>query len=384
MRLGLKSCGSLLVRAPLAVSTKRWIGLIAALMIVVAAQALGENWMQFATSKDGDLLFVDADSLFSDGTFVHMWIKSQYAAPQTNSDGKRYVLALEHYLVDCKHHTSALATYTLEDAEHGNVVSRVDLSQNGVTFAPRIPGSIGEQQVQIACSYLALVRTPSPAPEPTPATQPTREAAAYGSGFIVATQGLVVTNSHVVHHCRAIRILDSDKVSRPAVLVAADDYADLALLRVGTPCPASAVFRSERAVRVGQPVLVMGFPLPGLLASDVIVSSGTINALAGLANDSTKVQISAPVQPGNSGGPLLDASGLVIGVVVSKLDAIKVAQAIGDIPQNVNFAIKGSVARMFLEANGVTPRTAVPGPARANEDIVAASRGFTVQIECAH
>ncbi len=75
--------------------------------------------------------------------------------------------------------------------------------------------------------------------------------------------------------------------------------------------------------------------------------------MKGLGGDETSVQISAPVQPGNSGGPVVDKSGNVVGVVVSKLDAVLLADATGDIAQNVNFAIRGSMAKIFLQTNGI-------------------------------
>ena len=69
--------------------------------------------------------------------------------------------------------------------------------------------------------------------------------------------------------------------------------------------------------------------------------------------------VSAPVQPGNSGGPLLDQSGNVVGVIVSKLDSLKYAAVTNDVPQNINFAIKANVALNVLETNSVTPNSVV-------------------------
>jgi hypothetical protein len=129
-------------------------------------------------------------------------------------------------------------------------------------------------------------------------------------------------------------------------------------------------------------VIALGFPLPGLLASDVNVSLGTVSALSGLANDSSKLQISAPIQPGNSGGPLLDHSGNVVGVVVSKLDALQVAKITGDIPQNINFAVKGELAQVFLRAQSISFATAKSVTRLPNEEIAVRGRAFTVQVEC--
>jgi hypothetical protein len=94
------------------------------------------------------------------------------------------------------------------------------------------------------------------------------------------------------------------------------------------------------------------------------------------------MQITAPVQPGNSGGPLLDMSGNVVGVVVAKLDALKVAEVTGDIPQNVNFAINASVARTFLDAQSVDYETAASEEALSVSRVAERARRSTVLVEC--
>jgi S1-C subfamily serine protease len=81
-----------------------------------------------------------------------------------------------------------------------------------------------------------------------------------------------------------------------------------------------------------------------------------VSALAGLGDDTRFLQISAPVQPGNSGGPLFDASGHLIGIVTGKLDVMRLAPFLGDIPQNVNFALKAEVVRIFLDSKGIAYR----------------------------
>jgi S1-C subfamily serine protease len=108
--------------------------------------------------------------------------------------------------------------------------------------------------------------------------------------------------------------------------------------------PALFILPLRASARLGEEIVVYGFPLAGLLASSGNVTTGNITALAGLGDDIRFLQISAPVQPGNSGGPVLDRNGNIVGIVVSKLDAIKTAIATQDIPQNVNFAIKLRVA----------------------------------------
>ena len=107
-----------------------------------------------------------------------------------------------------------------------------------------------------------------------------------------------------------------------------------------------------------------------------------MSALAGLRDDSRYLQISAPVQPGNSGGPLLDASGHLVGIVSAKLDAVRLARFTGDIPQNVNFALKAELARTFLDSKGIAYQTARSDRQLSPADVGDIARLFTVHIEC--
>jgi serine protease Do len=105
--------------------------------------------------------------------------------------------------------------------------------------------------------------------------------------------------------------------------------------------------------------VVVGYPLNvrELLAGEATVTTGTLSSLVGIRGDRGTFQLTASIQLGSSGGPILDRWGAVIGVVVSKLDAIEVARATGDIPQNVNFGIQRRVLAEFLCANRVNYTT---------------------------
>lgn len=161
---------------------------------------------------------------------------------------------------------------------------------------------------------------------------------------------------------------------------AADAVNDLALIDVPGDQGAVAPVRST-AARLGEGVTIAGFPLEGLLAG-LSVTGGNVSRLSGLGGHTGQLQISAPVQPGNSGGPVLDSAGNVIGVVVSKLDALGVARVTGDVPQNVNFAIKGDLLRAFLDAHGVAYSSSSGGQPLAADAIAARARQFTVLIQC--
>ncbi len=204
-----------------------------------------------------------------------------------------------------------------------------------------------------------------------------------GTAFLVAPD-LLVTNRHVIQSCAAVDVYTAEG-KRPAQVQVADAAVDLALLRVpglrGTPVK----LRTPRSIRLGETVFVFGFPLSGSLTSGGNFTSGLVSGLRGLHDAPGDIQITAPVQPGNSGGPLLDAAGQVIGVVKAKLDAMKAAKAIGDIPQNVNFAISAPILIDFLVrqrvgfGNGsVNPTTAPIDTAQVAE----LAQGFTFRVEC--
>jgi S1-C subfamily serine protease len=143
-----------------------------------------------------------------------------------------------------------------------------------------------------------------------------------GTGVVIGSRGEILTNSHVVAGCESIVVRPPSEGPETATLIARDEHNDLAVIRTHKPLKAVATFREGTAIRAGDAVVVLGYPLSGLLAATANLTVGNVSALAGLGNDSRYLQISAPVQPGNSGGPLLDASGHLIGIVTSKLNAV--------------------------------------------------------------
>ena len=161
-----------------------------------------------------------------------------------------------------------------------------------------------------------------------------------GTGFVISTEGHIVTNNHVIKDC--VGDVQGNFVEQAPMtlrVVATDEINDLALLQAKG---AKRTFKEpammrEMPVRSGDAVVAIGFPYHGLLTSDFTVTTGIVSSLSGILNDTRFLQISAPVQPGNSGGPLLDTSGHVVGVVSAKLNALKFAKATGDIPRKHQF-----------------------------------------------
>jgi S1-C subfamily serine protease len=212
----------------------------------------------------------------------------------------------------------------------------------------------------------------SPATQPQPA--PEKEAS--GSGFAVSNDGLILTNRHVVADCKGITVLGAGSAAVKAV----DELNDLALLSINGRTSA-ATFRMA-SPSLGESIYAAGFPYAGVLGRGMNFTAGNVSSLSGIENDSRYLQFTAPVQPGNSGGPLVDANGFVIGVVSARLADIEMLKASGSLPQNVNFAIRGDLARSFLRANGVEPLVAEPESSQSASEIANKAKAYTVQVSC--
>jgi len=185
----------------------------------------------------------------------------------------------------------------------------------------------------------------------------------------------------VVKECKSIEVNRAAEEPVPAKLVALDSTNDLAV--IGSPFKPEAIASFRPGVRVGEAIAVYGFPLVGLLSSGGNFTLGNVTALAGLRDDSRLLQISAPVQVGNSGGPLLDETGAVVGIVVSKLNAMLVAATTDDLAQNINFAIKASTVRAFAEVHGIEIETAAPNAAILRPaDLADKARAISAHIVC--
>jgi S1-C subfamily serine protease len=205
-------------------------------------------------------------------------------------------------------------------------------------------------------------------------------AKASGSGIIVSNAGHVLTAAHVVAGASRVKVFTAQGLKTASVL-RIDEANDLAVLKLaGGTYPALPVIPS-RKIRLGQAVATIGFPNIEIQGFSPKVTRGEISSLNGIGDDPRAWQISAPVQSGNSGGALLDEHGNVIGVVVSKL-GLKAVKATGDIPQNVNYAVKSTYALALLEPylDSTAPE---PSPSAAKprfEDMVAKAQQSVVLI----
>lgn len=216
---------------------------------------------------------------------------------------------------------------------------------------------------------LALVAF-SGGPSSPEAQQAARAQISIGTGFFVAADGAILTSSHVVNNCISIMVGQPGQPMEAAQVVGRDPINDLALLRSSLKPQALPALRT--GVRLGETIAVYGFPLLSVLPTSGNFTTGNITATAGLLDDSRMLQISAPIQPGNSGGPLVDAYGNVVGIVRAQLKP--------GLAQNVNFAIRASVGIMFLERYSVSTPTADTKSSEALSPVDLAERAQQIAV----
>jgi hypothetical protein len=221
-------------------------------------------------------------------------------------------------------------------------------------------------QLAATISLVVLFSGPN-APE---AQQAAKAQTSIGTGFFVAADGAILTNSHVVSSCVSIMVGQPGRPMEAAQVIGRDPINDLALLRSSLKPQSLPALRT--GVRLGETIAVYGFPLLSVLPSSGNFTTGNITATAGLLDDSRMLQISAPIQPGNSGGPLVDAYGNVVGIVRAQLKP--------GLAQNVNFAIRASVGIMFLERYSVSTMTADAKSSEALSPVDLAERAQQIAV----
>jgi TPR repeat protein len=197
-----------------------------------------------------------------------------------------------------------------------------------------------------------------------------------GTGFFINFSN-IVTNHHVVEKCSSINIVRGEYQSS-AMIIVDDIRNDLAVLKTDKKNSKYLKFRSGKNIRIGEEIIVLGYPLGKLLGSGIKLTTGDVSSLTGLVNDATMMQITAPVQPGNSGGPLLDTSGNIVGVIRSRLEKTLSGRS----TQNVNLAIKSNILQILLDTRNIAYNVDISKENKKAADIADESKDSIVQVIC--
>ncbi|MBN1842369.1 MAG: SEL1-like repeat protein [Deltaproteobacteria bacterium] len=291
---------------------------------------------------DTEYLFINKDKIRRQKNLVWLWTMD---VPFQESDFGKKGTKRCCWIADCDSDKIGLVSY-IEYDSNGKIIDSYTSKESEVEMSPVVPGSMGEMLKEYAYSHL---KTETRKKEESAKTEPCS-----GTGWPV-TSGFVVTNNHVVAGHNNIVLIRQDGVKIPATIAAHDAYNDLALLEVkDTGLLPAALPLSSKPAALGEKIVTVGYPHPDLLGVKPKLTEGVVNSTSGLGDDPRALQISVPIQAGNSGGPLVNMEGKVVGIVTSKVNAIKMFKWTGDLPQNINYGIKISYLQGLLSS--VSPK----------------------------
>lgn len=198
-------------------------------------------------------------------------------------------------------------------------------------------------------SYIATV-------SPAVASGP-QQAASSGTCFVVSPEGMILSNEHVVSGAAQVTVILSDGRELEARTVAQSRSNDLALMQVDASDLAYLSLSAPRSARLGMEVFTVGYPLTSLLGQQIKFTDGTISSLSGISDEASFMQITVPLQPGNSGGPLVNDAGEVVGITTATAAVENFYSAAGTLPQNINWAVKSDYALLMFDQPEALPPT---------------------------
>jgi S1-C subfamily serine protease len=211
---------------------------------------------------------------------------------------------------------------------------------------------------------------------------PDRRLASIGTGFFVSAEGHLLTNNHVIDECAVLTVEATNGESARAELLAADQRFDLAVVKTTLPPPATASFRPPAPLAVGARADLVGYPTQGVAPITPFFTKGELLELAGRQPDPARFMIKGDVRGGNSGGPVLDQAGAVIGVIFAESNTPKIYKETGQIIKDVGFAVRNAVVLDFLGRHGVAWRTEPGGASLTRDEVFDAAKPFVARIGC--
>jgi TPR repeat protein len=216
--------------------------------------------------------------------------------------------------------------------------------------------------------------------------QTTEKAESTSTGFLITSDGYILTACHSVEETAKVEVLIYDdnnysQKSYPAKVVLKDEAIDIAILKIEDVNLPFLPIVSSSTAKTGDAAFTMGYPQIGLQGTEPKFTEGSISSLSGLTNNQKYFQISIPVQPGNSGGPLVNDKGEVIGIIIAKLNDVASFLITGSLPQNVNYALKSSFVLPFIESvPGLLEKIATSGSAKDRSAAIETAKKSVVLV----
>lgn len=198
-----------------------------------------------------------------------------------------------------------------------------------------------------------------------------------GSGFLVDSNGNILTNDHVISGCDLISTGDN----KIATLVKSDKTNDIAVINSKTLKDFSAVLFSRDDPTLGQRVLVSGYPFNSIL-ENLNFTSGTVSSELGISQNVNQFQLTAPIQPGNSGGPIFNEYGGILGMTVATISTQKFEEYVESLAQNINFGIKKSTLVKFLDQLDIEYRSGNANFFAGDANVAEVAKESTILVKC--
>ncbi len=217
-----------------------------------------------------------------------------------------------------------------------------------------------------------------------PPVAPGRKRKGIGSAFFVRQDGLLLTNNHVIDDCAVVSVETPAGENAKAIVLDNDVANDLALLSAEVLAPAAAVFDFESPSNSGNRIATVGYPSRGMAPIRPVLTGGLTVSLGDSFAPVSYLPIRAEVRPGNSGGPLIDRFGHVVGVIVAKINTSKIYQETGRVVRGLGFAISKDLVRRFLDRNEVDYAVQKGGkaPVLTEAQLLEAARRYVARISC--
>lgn len=298
------------------------------------------RWSERSLSSDNKyyLSFKMDDVVRVNDNIVLVASRSDYIKPELIAGFEaKYVLTAA--FVDCSNRTTAVAGGDLYVGPHARV-SAIRNTIDQIKFEPITPGSFIDGMFAQVCAAATGPGLDEKADS--------ANSLSVGTGWGVS-KGYIVTANHVITDGKSVSVYRNGDLIGSAKVVAADPANDLAILKLATPGRKIMILPiADQGANLGRTVFTLGYPEPGVLGQHVKMTAGEISSTTGARDDARYLQISVPVQPGNSGGPLLGWDGSVLGVVEAKLTKFDDDHS-SPRPEMVNYALKASYITPLIE-----------------------------------
>lgn len=319
--------------------------LVASLTFAYASAPAAEWELVYDTSHYA--AYMDVESFRYQGTVVRAWEKREWYFAQTPRARPSYLSELILVAYDCGERMSAL----LQATEY----SQPNLSGKAYYFTfpdPEwvyvVPRSLGERKLEFVCEKIFGASMPSPSES---------SAVAQGTGFLADAFGTLITSNHLIDGAVRIIIRCGENSPSEATIISTSRVSDIAILRLKSPPKEYLSLAPARSAGTGTSVFTVGFPISDILGSEPKLTDGVISSMTGIGGEQAFMQISIPIQPGNSGGPVVNDQGHVVGIVAASAAIDSFLRSTGTLPQSVNWAVKSEYAAAMFDAPPRLPPT---------------------------